>query len=123
MDMLIDELDKQFPNAPFNISCIDNLEELDSVFTFEPVIFIHDGRAKEHNYYYENIDSFTKSKYIHYLKIEAKDEYITLRQIINEMINDAHYHDTFVKGDPHNLLEGFDQLCKLSIQYTCFFGS
>ena len=32
MDMLIDELDKQFPNALFNISCIDNLEELDSVF-------------------------------------------------------------------------------------------
>ena len=47
---MFEELDKQFPNCPFIISCIDNLDELDEIFTYEPVIFIYDGRVNEQNY-------------------------------------------------------------------------
>ena len=120
---MFEELDKQFPNCPFIISCIDNLDELDEIFTYEPVIFIYDGRVNEHNYYYENTVSL--SKYSHYLKVEMKqkNEHITLRQIINAMIDDAHYHNEFVKHDPHRFLESFDKSNNLSIQLSCFFGS
>ena len=61
---MFEELDKQFPNCPFIIACIDNLQELDDVFTYEPVIFIYDGRVNEHNYYYENTDALTISIHI-----------------------------------------------------------
>ena len=55
--------------------------------------------------------------------MKCENEYITVRQIINAMIDDAHYHDEFVKHDPHCFLESFDKSNNLSIQFSCFFGS
>ena len=57
------ELEQQFPNCPFDISCIDEIEELDEIFTDEPVIFIFDDRS-EYRYGMNEDKQFTYSKYI-----------------------------------------------------------
>ncbi len=123
-DEIWDELDKLFPNCPFDISCIKYIRELNDVFTTEPVIFIHDDRASPYNSYYDKMSQRERSRYVHYLKIERiNNRPITLRQVIEAMVNDAHYHEEVVMTDPHRFLEGFDKCSKTGIQWSCFFGS
>jgi hypothetical protein len=123
-DTLLDELDEAFPECPFNISCVKSIEELDDTFTLEPVIFIHDDRANEHNWYYEKMTHEERNEYKHFLKVERQNgEPITLRQILTAMANDKHYNDEVVKSDPHCFLESFDKSSKSNIQYTMFWGS
>ena len=118
------ELEQQFPNCPFEISCVHELSKLDEVFTLEPVIFIYDDRASPNNYYYSEMSDRERSKYVHYLKVEQKrNKPITLRQVIEAMANDAHYHDEVVMSDPHRFLESFDKCNKTGIQWSCFWGS
>ncbi len=49
-DKLYDDIERLFPDCPFNISCIESISELDRVFTHEPAIFIHDDKPHEYNY-------------------------------------------------------------------------
>ena len=119
-DRLYDELDTIFPRCPFVISCVDTIDELDKVFINEKVIFIYDNRPL-YNYYYDGVEN--PQQYHNYTLIIATGEYITLRDIIDGMINDSHYHRNMVKHDPHRFLEGFDKSSKSNIQYTASFGS
>ena len=119
-DRLYDELDTIFPRCPFVISCVDTIDELDKVFINEKVIFIYDNRPL-YNYYYDGVEN--PQQYHNYTLIIATGEYITLRDIIDGMINDSHYHQNMVKHDPHRFLEGFDKSSKSNIQYTASFGS
>jgi hypothetical protein len=124
MNGLMDIINNEFPNAPFNISLDDEeLLNLDEPFTNEKVIFIKDGRQNEYSYYYKQVIlDGTINKYCDYMKIEQiNNNPITLRQIINNMIKSEHYNDDDVKQDDHKFLEGFEK--QTDIQYEVFFGS
>ena len=121
---LMDELDEQFPGCPFNISCIKHISELDDIFSLEPVIFIHDDRANDYNYYYQELSHEEKNEYNHFLKVEMKNgKPITLRQVLDTMSNEPHYYDKVVIGDPHRFLEVFELSKHSNIQYTMYWGS
>jgi len=119
---LFKDLDEIFPNCPFSISCIDDIMELDEVFTKEKTIIIKDNRASQWNYYYSNIDKNELSQYVNYLVVKQKNNKpITLRQVLTEMSNSVHYNDDIISEDFHNFLEGFDKTT--DIQYVACFGS
>ena len=119
---LYKDLDEIFPNCPFSISCIDDIMELDEVFTKEKTIIIKDNRASQWNYYYSNIDKNELSQYVNYLVVKQKNNKpITLRQVLTEMSNSVHYNDDIISEDFHNFLEGFDKTT--DIQYVASFGS
>lgn len=119
---LFKDLDEIFPNCPFSISCIDDIMELDEVFTKEKIIIIKDDRASQWNYYYSNIDKNELSHYVNYLVVKQKNNKpITLRQVLTEMSNSLHYNDDIISGDFHNFLEGFNKTT--DIQYVASFGS
>jgi len=119
---LFKDLDEIFPNCPFSISCIDDIMELDEVFTKEKTIIIKDNRASQWNYYYSNIDKNELSQYVNYLVVKQKNNKpITLRQVLTEMSNSVHYNDDIISEDFHNFLEGFDKTT--DIQYVASFGS
>ena len=121
---LTSDIDRQFPDAPFSISCVRRIEELDEKFTDERVIFIRDDRASPANYYYDNIPGVELHKFNNFTKVEASNaEYITIRDILLHLINDKHYHDEVVVGDPHGFLDGFQQSQKSKIQYSIIWGS
>ena len=46
---------EQFNNSPFEIECIETVEELDKPFTQYSGITIEDDRANGHNYHYSNL--------------------------------------------------------------------
>ena len=117
------ELNKQFPNSPFDIACIENLNELDKPFTHHTGIIIKDDRASPNNYYYSNLTENERTQYINYLGISQIDNKpITLRQILNKMILSPHYNKDIVKNDFRCILEGFD-ISNNGIVFTPFFGS
>ena len=121
---LVDKLEQEFPGCPFIISCINNIDELDDVFSLERTIFIYDDRADEHNYYYQNLTQEERNEYNHFLKIDRIDDKpITYRQVLETMSNNAHYNDETVMGDPHCFLEFFELSKHSNIQYTMFWGS
>jgi hypothetical protein len=50
------------------------------------------------------------NQYNNYTRVFSKNgKYITIRDIINAMISDKHYHNEYVAQDPHRFLEGFDK--------------
>lgn len=118
---LINKINEQFPDCPFAILCIDNIEELDDVFSNEPYIYIYDNRATKSNYYYSEVQD--RKRFRHYLKITRKNNQpITLRQVLLKMSKCKHYSDEIISSDPHNFLEFFDRKIGSNI-YCCFFGS
>ena len=118
---LLEELDAIFPNCPFSISCINDIKQLDETFTEKKDIIIKDDRANEFNYYYSNLNKNELAQYTNYLVIKQKNHVpITLRQILNTIINVQEYKD-MVKYTDHNFLEGFSKTT--DIQYNTFFGS
>tara|TARA_B110000285_G_C14763357_1_gene440571 strand:- start:88 stop:486 length:399 start_codon:yes stop_codon:yes gene_type:complete len=121
-DKLHKELDIIFPNAPFAICCIDDIKELDEVFTKNKNIIIKDDRANESNYYYSNLNKNELAQYVDYLVIKQKDDVpITLRQILTEMSNSLHYNKSIIMEDFHRFLEGFDKMT--DVEYLASFGS
>ena len=116
------ELHKQFPNCPFDIECVKHIKELDEPITQLTGIIIKDDRANEHNFYYHELPTEERNKYINYLGITRTDKPITLRQIINAMISSPHYNNDTVKNDDHSFLEGFD-ISENGVLFTASFGS
>jgi hypothetical protein len=120
-DLLCDTINNIFPDSPFIIDNINNIEELDKTFTEKNGIIIMDGRIDKNNYYYSDLTDNEISEYIDYLGISKIDNQpITLRQVLNKMIASQHYNNEIVKNDDHIFLEGFDIK---GITYTAFFGS
>ena len=118
---LLNKINEQFPDCPFSISCIENIEELDSVFSNEPYIYIYDNRATKNNNYYLEVQD--KKQFRHYLKITRKNNQpITLRQVLLKMSKSKHYNDETIRNDFHNFLESFDKRNNSNI-YVCSFGS
>ena len=102
-------LASQFPKCPFHIDCVRDLEELDTIFSWEQVILIYDDRV---NHKYCNFGDMTvpeKNKARHYTVVKSMDnEPITLRQVVNTMIKDRHYHSRYIeKHFGHYYLEKF----------------
>ena len=101
----------QIPNCPFHISNLENLEDINMLFTDLDLIFIKDIRATEDNEYYKELNNVEKQKYKHYLKIlpVPNKVSITTMQVLKAMSKSPHYNNEFVKNDPCNNLIGFKQ--------------
>ena len=112
-----------FPNAPFDISLsVEELLNLDEPFTDERTIVIKDTRATPKKYYWEEYTQSELNKYIsHIIVKKPNNQSITLRQILNVMINNDEYKKMAELDEPHMFLEGFQKTTK--IQYTSCFGS
>jgi len=125
-DKLFEDIDQEFPRTPFDISCINDIHELDDEFCSDNAVIIVDDRAK---YWYcfgrkDFEDDRDVSKYINYTVVRrVDDEPITLRQVIQAMIDDKHYWDTEVQKDNHRFLEGFDRRSHNGIEWVAFWGS
>ena len=102
-------LSRQFPKCPFNIDCIRNLEELDTIFSNELVILIYDDRLNQKYYNFSEMSTSQKNKLRHYTVVKSmNDQPITLRQVLNTMIRDRHYHSRAIeKHFGHYYLEKF----------------
>ena len=123
-DILYETIAHEFKNCPFDIACINKAEELDEPFTNELTVIINDSRANRFNYYYDDIPDDDLNQYNNYTRVFSKNgKYITIRDIINAMISDTHYHDECVVQDPHIFLEGFDKSKNRNIQYSIIWGS
>ena len=126
-EKLTEELNLQFPDAPFTVDFffknVNDLCELDEPFTSEPFIFICDGRIHKYNYYYSNCTEEEINELYDYLliKSESIEKPITLRQILNEMIKSPHYNDECIRGDDHHFLVGLEKRNENSIQYYASF--
>jgi hypothetical protein len=102
-------LASQFPKSPFNIDCVRDLEELDTVFSYESVILIYDDRLNQKYYNLDDMSVSQKNKLRHYTVVKSmNDDPITLRQVLNTMIKDRHYNSrTIEKHFGHYYLEKF----------------
>ena len=102
------EIEKIFPESPFMIRLSPKrLNNMDNPFTYEKTIYIYDGRS----IFYENIgDNNREQIFKNELIISKLDNNpITLRQIINEMMNSKHYNELMVISDLHYLLEYMEE--------------
>ena len=100
-DKLFEEIDQEFPRTPFDISCIKNIHELDDEFSSENAVIIVDDRAKY--WYCFGIKGFEDnrdvSEYINYTVVrKIGDEPITMRQVLQAMIDDKHFWDEVVQS-------------------------
>ena len=109
-------VDLEFPNAPFTI-CLSNDEllQLDEPFTDKEHIIIKDDRGKSTNCYGS------------YLRVQKKGETpITLRQILNAMIQNDDYKLMNEKKETHCFLETLHKMDSTqfgpSIHYCTGFG-
>ena len=103
------KLHEIFPRCPFNIDCIKDINELDTVFSHQLVILIYDDRL---NQKYCNVSDMTvseKNKNRHYTVVKSmENKPITLRQVLNTMIKDKHYNSRIIeKHFEHYFLEKF----------------
>ena len=119
----MEDLEEEFPIAPFDISCIEDMDELDETFTNEKEIAIYDDRAA--GWFYDNVASASmRVSFLNYTIVkQIDDEPITLRQVIEAMIEDKHYHNDYAAADPHHFLEGFSKHTLNDVIYTACFGS
>ena len=123
-EQLTADLELAFPNCPFGIECIDEIEELDITFTEERVIIIKDDRSKYWKYWNDDITEQEAVGHINYTVVKAPyNGNITLRTIIQTMINDKHYHNEVVIENGPHILEDFDKSNNSDIEYTsCWFS-
>jgi hypothetical protein len=127
-DTIYDEyyrlIDLEFPKSPFSISLgFNELKKLDEQFTELNKIYIIDGRINHSNYYYSNTPlAIIKSLATKVIVRQQNGNPITLRQVLNTMINHRHYRNKSVREDSHSFLEGFDKTNDPSI-FETFFGS
>ena len=124
-EQLYETLDRAFPKTPFSISCVDDVFELDEDFTDEQVVIIVDDRAKYWHFWGDMFSDIRNiSEYINYTVVrKVDDKPITLRQMIQAMIDDKHYWNEVVMRDSHQFLEGFDRRERSNIEFVCSFGS
>ena len=125
-EQLFEDIDQEFPRTPFTISCINDIHELDDEFSSENVVIIVDDRAKY--WYCFGMEGFDHdrdvSKYINYTVVRRlDDEPITMRQVIQAVIDDKHYWNEVVQRDSHRFLEGFDRRDRSKIEYVSSWGS
>ena len=131
------ELERQFPNCPFYISCLGgDLNKLDRMFIKRKTVIIYDDRAED-DWYFDQAEvkeeirrsRHHKWHYLHYTIVKSeRGGYITLRDMLNAMIDDPHYHQDLVKRNPHRFLESFDLLESRGDVFKhpcfiCFWGS
>lgn len=105
-------LESEFNNCPFTIS-LSILDNLDKPFSDKSTIFIKDIREECYNNYHLEITSSNKDLYSVYVKVTRPleaDKKITLRHIINTMINSDYYGDEIVINHSHHNLIDFSQI-------------
>jgi len=102
-------LNRQFPKCPFNIDCVRDLEELDTIFSNELVILIYDDRLNQRYSDFSEMSASQKNRLRHYTVVKSmNNEPITLRQVLNTMIKDRHYSSRIIERYfKHYYLEKF----------------
>jgi hypothetical protein len=109
-DRYLDLINEEFPHAPFSISLGPNeLLLLDQPFSIRKKIKLIDTNITSFNYYYTNvpdeiINKMKKSIYVH----QIDNQSITLRQILNTLIQHKHFKG-FKGKDNHCFLEGINE--------------
>ena len=117
---LRNKLDEQFPNPPFVIDCVDNIEQLDEVFTTKYTILVKDDRSL----YWLHEAPVVRHENVNYTVVKrVNGQPITIRNILEAMINDKHYSSELIQQDSHVFLEKFDGSSKSYIEFTACFGS
>ena len=100
------------------------MQELDKKFTDERVIIIKDDRAKCWSWWFEDLTEEQSMKHVNYTVVKAPySGHITLRTVIQAMLNDEHYSDFCTLRDSHRFLEGFDKSTTSNIEYSCYVGN
>jgi len=121
-EQLFNNIEEEFKNVslPFSISCIENIEELNKVFSHEDVILIKDDRSL--SYVFDNLTDAERNELVNYTRVfKGNKNFISLKDVILAMSDDLHYINEYIIQDNHCFLEGFDK--NSEIQYTAFFGS
>jgi hypothetical protein len=127
-DQIYDEyyrlIELEFPKSPFSISLgFEELKKLDEPFTDLNKIYIMDGRISNSNYYYSDTPpGIIKSLGTKLIVRSQNGNPITLREVLNTMINHRHYRIKSVREDSHMFLEMFEKTSNPSI-FDTFFGS
>jgi hypothetical protein len=131
------ELERQFPNCPFYISCLGgDLKKLDKMFIKRKTVIIYDDRAEDDGYFdqAEVREEIRRSRrhrwhFLNYTIVKSeRGGYITLRDMLEAMIDDPHYHQGIVRRNPHRFLESFGLLESRGDVFKhpcfiCFWGS
>ena len=108
-ELLFKKIEDDFQDAPFTISCLelnDYDETLDKSFTEEKILIFKDDRPHKDYGHFRGCHESVIAEYTNYTVIKAdEDNPITLRQIINTLIKDPHYHREEVIRQDHRFLE------------------
>ena len=121
--MLLEEVDSLYLDAPFSIACLDTLADLDDVVSDQPVLITHDDRASRSNRYYNNFPDEELAGFNNYTRAYSKNGAIRVRDILDAVVADPHFHKEPVVSDPHNSLEGFEQSSSSKIEFSIVWGS
>jgi len=94
----------QFPKCPFHIACVDDLDELEYTFCDELVILIFDDRLNErYKHQFNEMSTSLKNRLRNYTVVKSmNNKPITVRQVLNAMIRDKHYHSRIVEKHVRN---------------------
>lgn len=102
-DKLVEELEKQFPGSPFRIclpeiKTINDLYKLDEPFTTEQIIYLYDDRINTIEPFNRECVKCSSEELNQFnncipIILDNGTNAITLRQIINDMIQNAYYND------------------------------
>ena len=97
---------EQFYKAPFNITIkLNHIKQLDKAFTSQYNIYIYDSRIRQSNLLYKNMSSIELNNYRTIINIKRESRRcLTVRDILNAMIQNEHYNNEYVKQDKHNNL-------------------
>ena len=122
-EMLLEEVDNLYPDAPFSIACLDTLADLDDIVSDQPVIIIHDDRATRSKYYYGDFPDEDLAGFNNYTRVYSKHGAIRVRDILDALVADPHFHKEPVVFDPHNSLEGFETSSSSKIKLSIVWWS
>ena len=72
-DQLYEKLIILFPTCPFVISVVDDINEINEIFSDQTVLFIYDDRANKYNYYYEDYTDTELDKMRNYTMVKSSN--------------------------------------------------
>ena len=104
-------------------SLVQTLIDLDDVVSDQPAIIIHDDRATRSNYYYDDFPDEDLAGFNNYTRVYSKSGAIRVRDILDALVADPHFHKEPVVSDPHNSLERFEKSSSSKIQFSIIWGS
>ena len=108
------------------------MNKLDKMFIKRKTVIIYDDRAEDDGYFdqAEVREEIRRSRrhrwhFLNYTIVKSeRGGYITLRDMLEAMIDDPHYHQGIVRRNPHRFLESFGLLESRGdvFKHPCFIG-